>query len=181
MTEDGNGKTYSFDTCSECKLICCQDANPPLTINRKKILSDCLKVKKIPIQSLFVEEDYSHPAADANGICAFYNKKTKKCRVHQVKPETCLAGPVTFDINLKTRKLEFFLKKAELCVLAQELYEDKKRFNAHLEVARAAILRLICELDAEALKAILRIPEPQTFKIGENELPTEVLFKLGIE
>jgi uncharacterized protein len=180
MTEDRNGKTYSFDTCSECKLICCQDANPPLTVNRKKIISDHLKAQKIPV-SLFVDEDYSYPTCDANGICTFYNKETKKCGVHQVKPETCRAGPVTFDINLQTRKVEFFLKKAELCALAQELYENKKRFNAHLEVAMAEILRLICELDGDALKAILRIPEPQTFKIGENELPIEVLFKLGIE
>jgi hypothetical protein len=41
-------------------------------------------------------------------------------------------------------------------------------------------LRLISELDAEALKTILRIAEPETFKVGENELPHEVKQKLGI-
>jgi len=181
MTEDNNGKTYSFDTCSECKLHCCQNANPPLTFNRKKTLSNYVVSQKIPLQSLFAEEEYSHSAADADGICVFYNKETKKCRVHQVKPETCRAGPVTFDINPQTRKVEFFLKKTEICALSQELYVDEKRLNAHLEIAKAEILRLICQLDAKALRAILKISEPQTFKIGENELPTDVLLKLGIE
>ncbi|MCJ7763290.1 YkgJ family cysteine cluster protein [Candidatus Bathyarchaeota archaeon] len=180
MSEDRNGKTYSFDVCSQCKLICCQDANPPLTLNRKKILREYVKEQKVPVQTLFAGEEYSHPAADANGICVFYNKETRNCRVHPVKPETCRAGPVTFDINLKTRKVEFYLKKNEICALAQTLYENKEPFREHLEVAKAEILRLICELDAEALKTILKIPEPQTFKIDENELPKEVIKKLGI-
>ena len=49
-----------------------------------------------------------------------------------------------------------------------------------MEAAKPEILRLISELDADALKAILQIPEPQTFKIDENDLPTEVMLKLGI-
>ena len=180
MSEDRNGRTYSFDVCSQCKLICCQDANPPLTFNRKKMLIEYVKEQKISVKTLFAGEEYSHPSGDAQGICVFYNKETRKCRVHPVKPETCRAGPITFDINLKTRKVEFYLKKGEICAFAQVLYENKELLGKHLEAAKLEILRLICELDADALKTILKIPEPQTFKIDEHELPKEVIVNLGI-
>ncbi|MCW4009752.1 MAG: YkgJ family cysteine cluster protein [Candidatus Bathyarchaeota archaeon] len=181
MSEDKKGKTYSFDVCSQCKFTCCQDANPPLTLNRQKIIRSYLREQKIPIQTPFAGKDYVHPASDSDGICVFYNKETQKCVVHPVKPETCKAGPVTFDINLKTRKVEFYLKKGEICGFAQFLYDNPASLRKHLEPAKAEIMQLICELDAEALGAILRIPEPQTFRIAENNLPKEVMQKLGID
>jgi Fe-S-cluster containining protein len=180
MPEDRNGKTYSFDVCSKCKLICCQDANPPLTLNRKKILRDSMKKQNISLETLFTDEKYSHPATDKNGFCIFYEKETRKCRAHQVKPETCRAGPVTFDINLKTRMVEFYLKKSEICLFARVLFENKELFKLHLDTAKAEIMQLIRELDEDALKAILLIPEPQTFKVAEDKLPEEILQKLGI-
>jgi Fe-S-cluster containining protein len=180
MTEDRNGKTYSFDVCSKCELICCKDADPPLTRDRKEILIRYLKDKDVPATILFGGEEYSHPVADENGFCTFYNKETRKCSVHPIKPETCRAGPITFDINLKTRKVEFYLKKAELCAFAGILYEDKAGLMKHLEVAKQEILQLIRNLDADALKNILNIPEPQTFKIDENDLPKEVMNKLHL-
>jgi Fe-S-cluster containining protein len=180
MAEDRNGKTYSFDVCSQCKTMCCQGANPPLTDNRKKILTDYLQKQKKPTANLFIKEDYAHPAVDAQEYCALYNKQTGKCSVHPVKPETCVAGPITFDINLKTGKVEWFLKKGTICAFAEKLYEDKEKFQVHLEAAKPQIMRLISELDAESLKAILKIPEPETFKVGENELPKDAKKKLGI-
>jgi Fe-S-cluster containining protein len=180
MSEDRIGKTFSFDVCSQCKLICCQYANPPLTRNRQKILTDYAKEKNISVKALFAGEDYSLPAADSEGLCVFYDKKTQKCQVHPVKPETCKAGPITFDINLETGKVEFYLKKAEICAFAQILYDDKEKFRLHLEAAKTEIMRLVCELDADSLRAILKIPEPLTFKVDENDLPKEVSEKLRI-
>ena len=128
-----------------------------------------------------MQANYLFPATDEKGFCIFYNKQTKKCLVHAVKPETCKAGPVTFDINSRTQKIEWFLKTAALCSFAEKLYQDDKQFKAHFEVAKAEILRLIRSLDADALQAILRIDEPQTFKISENTLPKEVIVKLFLE
>jgi Fe-S-cluster containining protein len=181
MSEDRNGKTYSFDVCSECKLICCQDANPPLTLSRKEILTKYVTEQNLPVETLFAGEEYAHPATDDHGICVFFDKGTRRCQVHAVKPETCRAGPITFDINLQTRKVEFYLKKGSICAFAQVLYDDKEHFKQHLEAAKPEIMRLICELDADALHAILKIPEPETFKVDENELPKEVAEKLGIK
>jgi len=173
-------KTCAFDVCCQCKSGCCQRVYPPLTFKRKKLIGDYLKKQKICVENPYTSETYSYPAVDENGFCIFYDKDTRKCLIHPVKPETCRAGPVTFDINCQTGKVEWYLKKPEICKLAGLLYENRSLFSEHFKVAREEILRLICELDAEALRAILKIEEPQTFKIGEDDLPQRVLDKLGL-
>jgi Fe-S-cluster containining protein len=173
-------KTSSFDVCCQCKSGCCQGVKPPLTLKRTKLIEDYLIEQKIQAERLFVNEAYSYPAEDATGFCVFYDKDTKKCLVHPVKPETCRAGPVTFDINCRTRKVEWYLKTAEVCELAKALCENSNLFGKHFEVAREQLLRLICELDSKALQAILKIEEPQTVKIGEDDLPKKVMEKLGL-
>jgi uncharacterized protein len=174
-------KNCRFDVCCECKLSCCQEARPPITKERKRIIEEYLRKQKISIEHPFVQTNYYFPAVDEMGFCIFYHKQTKRCLVHIVKPETCTAGPVTFDINRRTQKVEWFLKTAALCSFAEKLYQDDKQFKVHFKVAKVEILRLIRELDAEALQAILRIEEPQTFKIGDDSLPKEVIYKLFLE
>jgi Fe-S-cluster containining protein len=139
-----------------------------------------LREQKIHVENPFAHEAYSFPAVDAMGFCVFYGKDTRKCVVHPVKPETCRAGPVTFDINCHTRKVEWYLKTAEVCALSKALCENSNLFGKHFEAAREQLLRLICELDSKALQAILKIEEPQTAKIGEDDLPKEVIEKLGL-
>ena len=68
MPEDNNGATYSFDVCSQCKSICCQDAKPPLTEKRKKIIKEYLQKQKINIKEPFAKEQYSYPAVDEAGL-----------------------------------------------------------------------------------------------------------------
>ena len=181
MPEDNNGATYSFDVCSQCKSICCQDAKPPLTEKRKQIISEYLKKQKITIKEPFSKEEYSYPAVDDEVYCGFFNKDSGKCSVHPVKPETCISGPITFDINFKTKKVEWFLKKDELCAFAGILYKNQAGFKEHLEIAKKQIMRLIKELSAEELRAIVKIEEPQTFKIGEDDLPQQVAYKLSLK
>jgi Fe-S-cluster containining protein len=155
--------------------------NPPLTLKRKKLINDYLKEQKIRVDNPFTTEAYSYPAVDANGFCVFYDKATRKCLVHPVKPETCRAGPVTFDINRRARKVEWYLKTAEVCQLAKVLRENGNLFEKHFEVAKEQLLQLICELEPKALQAILKIAEPQTVRIGEDDLPKEAMEKLGLE
>ena len=180
MAQDNKGTTYSYDVCSECKIICCQDAKPPLSESRKKIIKAYLKEQKITVEKPFTKENYSYPSVDEQVLCVFNSKKTKRCIVHSVKPETCRAGPITFDINFKTKKVEYFLKKSEICAYAGELFKNKAAFNDHFEVAKKEIMRLIKELDAEELRELTKIEEPQTFKVGEDDLPADVVKKLGL-
>jgi Fe-S-cluster containining protein len=181
MSEDAVRRTCSFDVCCECAQSCCQDAKPPLTKERMKIIENYLKSHERIDGSIFTNSGYSFPSVDSIGFCVFYDKGTKKCRVHEVKPETCRAGPITFDINFYTKKIEWFLKTRELCLFAGKLFETPEQLNQHLKVAKQEITRLICNLEPAALQAILKIDEPQTFKIGEDPLPKEVLEKLGIK
>jgi uncharacterized protein len=179
MPEDNKGTTYSYDVCNECKIICCQDAKPPVSDSRKKIIKEYLQKQKVTVEVPFTKENYSFPSVDETLLCKFNSKETKKCIVHSVKPETCRAGPITFDINCKTKRVEYFLKKSVICAYAGELYKNKLAFKDHFEVAKQEIIRLIKELDADELKALMKIEEPETFKVGEEDLPLDVVKKLG--
>jgi hypothetical protein len=85
-----------------------------------------------------------------------------------------------FDINFKTKKVEWFLKTSELCAYAGTLYKNKAAFKNHFEVAKKQITRLVKQLSADELKVIVKIDEPQTFKVGEHDLPPDVVEKLGL-
>lgn len=117
-----------------------------------------------------MQADYVFPREDEEGYCVFHEKETKKCIIHPVKPETCVAGPITFDVNPKTGKIEWYLKMEKICPLAGKLYRNTKMLETHLKSAKKEILRLIRQLDAKALNAILKIEEPETFKIDETEI-----------
>lgn len=179
MNQDNKGVTYSFDVCSCCKESCCQDARPPLTEKRRKIITEYLSKQKVNIKNPFTKAGYSYPSVDDLLLCCFLDKKTGKCMVHSVKPETCRAGPVTFDVDFCRVKIQWFLKKGEICTYAATLYADKEAFKKHFDDAKEQLTRLICEVDLEELRTIMKIDEPQTFKIGEDDLPAEVVRKLG--
>jgi uncharacterized protein len=179
LTEQNNGKTFRFDVCSQCKTICCQDAKPPLTVERQKIIADYLKKQQITIKHPFTREQYSYPSVDDHLFCSLYSKKTGKCQAHPVKPETCRAGPITFNINFESKMLEWFLKKSEICALAGELFKSPVLLEPYFEAAKVEIRYLVEQLSADELKAIMKIEEPFTIKICEEPLSVEVARKLA--
>jgi len=58
------------------------------------------------------------------------------------------------------------------------VYENKGLLKKHLVSAKREIRRLVEELDAEDLRAILKKQEPETFKIDEEAADKKVLNKL---
>jgi Fe-S-cluster containining protein len=170
-----------FDTCSQCKTSysCCNDTTPPISNERRKIIEAYLKKNKIRVPHPFAKTGYDFPRVSRDKYCVFHDKKTKKCLVHAVKPETCVAGPITFDINVKSRKIEWYIKMERICQLARVVYEDKRLLRKHVESAKREILNLVKALDSEALKTILEKAEPETFKIGEDNAEKVVLDKLN--
>jgi predicted HAD superfamily phosphohydrolase len=66
----------------------------------------------------------------------------------------------------------------KICPLAGAMYRDKALLEKHFEAARKEILQLVRELAPEALRTILKREEPDTFKIGEEEIGNDVLSKL---
>ncbi|MCS7124739.1 MAG: YkgJ family cysteine cluster protein [Candidatus Bathyarchaeota archaeon] len=177
QTKEERQKNF-FDVCGSCKINCCWDARPPITEEREKIILEHLKAHEIQIDNPFVHAEYTFPRETADGYCIFYDKATRKCIVHPVKPETCVAGPVTFDINTKTGKIEWYLKTEKICPLAGVMYRHRTLLKEHLETARKEILQLVRQLNPKALKTILKREEPDTFKISEDKLEKEILDKL---
>jgi Fe-S-cluster containining protein len=169
-----------FTTCSECTTgwACCNDTTPPVTAERRKVIEAYVREKGIMVADPFSTTEYTFPRLVAEGYCVFHDTKTGKCVVHPVKPETCVAGPVTFDINVKSGRIEWFLKMDRICPLAGVVYRDRALLGRHLENAKREILRLVAELSPEELKAVLRKDEPETFKIDEDALEKWLLRKL---
>ncbi|MEM2104522.1 MAG: YkgJ family cysteine cluster protein [Candidatus Bathyarchaeia archaeon] len=178
MKIEGERQNNFFNVCGECKIYCCQEARPPITEKRGKIIMEYLEEKGIRVENPFLREEYVFPKEDVKGNCIFYDKNTRKCIIHPVKPETCVAGPVTFDINKNSGKIEWYLKMEKICPLAGKIYKDKPLLAKHFKAARREILELVKQLAPEALRAILKREEPETFKIGEEEIDEEVLSKL---
>jgi len=171
-----------FDVCSECKTgySCCHETTPPVTPDRRKTIEAYLKEKGISVANPFERTEYVFPRLAADGYCVFHDEKTKKCVVHTVKPETCVAGPITFDLNLRTGKIEWFVKMDRICQIAGLVTGDEQRLRKHLASAKKEVLRLVAQLSAGELKAILKKDEPETFKIEEDELEEELMRKLTV-
>ncbi len=165
-------------TCDKCKSVCCRGVRPPLTPKRILLIESYLKDNHLGIEAFVTKENYVFPSETADGYCIFFDAKAKKCVVHPVKPETCVAGPVTFDIDVSRGCLEWYLKMESVCGLSGALSRDNVRLSKHLAYAKREIRALVKGLPREELLAILRIDEPETFKMGEEELDPEVLAKL---
>jgi len=168
-----------FNVCGKCPISCCVGARPPVSSKRKIIIKNYLKAEDLAVAKPFEKKNmYTFPREIEGSQCIFLDKNTKKCRIQSVKPETCVAGPITFDINLKTGKIEWLLKTEKICPLAGVLYRNKSELQNHFKSAHRELLRLVHDLDVKALRAILKIEEPDTFKIGEDDLTSDVFAKL---
>ena len=177
-TSGGSRQDNFFGTCEGCKSICCRGARPPLTLGRISTIKEYLLANNIGIEEPFERREYSFPKENSDEYCIFFDTTTKRCMIHASKPETCVAGPITFDINIDRRTVEWYLKTKKICRLAGELYHNKDKLREHMKSAKMEIRSLIRDLSKKELLAILSIDEPDTFKIGEDRLDPEILEKL---
>jgi Fe-S-cluster containining protein len=120
---------------------------------------------------------YHYPEELGDGYCVLFDRTSGLCRVHPAKPETCVAGPVTFDIDWRRGVIEWYLKEERICPLAGAMAKDNVALARHLESAKKEILRLVEELEINELLAVLEVEEDDTFIIGEDHLPEMVLKK----
>ena len=169
LSKNDDRQRNFFDVCSHCKTnySCCNDTTPPITSERRKIIETYLARNKVEVKEPFERTEYVFPRLADSNYCVFHDEKTKKCLIHQVKPETCVAGPITFDINVKTGKIEWFIKKEGICQLAGEVCRNKRLLQKHLASAKKEVLRLVAQLPKQELEAILKKDEPETFKIED--------------
>ncbi|MDI6719273.1 MAG: YkgJ family cysteine cluster protein [Methanomicrobiales archaeon] len=143
--------------CEACGGRCCHGAHPPLTPERIGILEDLMRsadgIESGSYARLRVRED---------GFCILM--EGNRCIVHAVKPETCAAGPFTFDI--RDGVLEIYLKKETICPLVRHLKQDSGAYRRQILLAVENITRLIRLLPPDQLAAVLRIDEPETDKVA---------------
>jgi hypothetical protein len=87
-----------------------------------------------------------------------------------VKPETCRAGPITFDLDQARERIEWFIKPGADCLVAAALQRDPDTLQQHLHMATTELRQLIRALEPTAIHALLTIDEPLVRKIGEDPL-----------
>ena len=149
--------------CDECQLGggCCFEARPPLTSERIKILL-ANGVSRDDIDS----GRYKRLKLKPDGFCVLF--QNGKCSIHSIKPETCVAGPFTFD--MKGSILEIYLKKENICPMVRLLKENKEVYDGLFEAAVDKIIDLVRKLPKEELAGILKIEEPETELVMEIRL-----------
>jgi Fe-S-cluster containining protein len=164
--------------CKDCRSKCCNEARPPLSRRRAAIISRYLKAKGsgLSLHAGF----YSYPEEYSDGYCTLFDQEKGLCRVQTVKPETCIAGPITFDIDRESSVVEWYLKMEKICLLAGVMSRRPTLLEKHLDVSKKEIMSLIEKLPRSELFAILRIEEEDTYKIDEDPLPMDVRLKLEI-
>ena len=152
MTEDWLLRAEAL--CMACGGHCCDEAHPPISPGRHR----ALVAAGIPADSFEHREGYFRLRTHADNTCILM--KDHKCTCHAVKPETCRAGPFTFDVEGDT--IRIFLKHASICPLIPLLKEQPAAYHRQYERAAENITRLVAGLPEEEIEAINRIGEPET-------------------
>lgn len=147
--------------CAECGGRCCYDAHPPLTPGKVAEL----RAKGVP-PSVIEYTGYTRMKAHDDGMCVMCSGG--RCRIHAFKPDTCVAGPFTFDVQDHTLRL--FLKDESLCPLVPYLVADPEAYATQYQKAVKSLTSLVRSLPADDLDAINRIPEPDTTLVAEIPL-----------
>jgi Fe-S-cluster containining protein len=112
---------------------------------------------------MFETEGYTRLKTRANGECVL--SVNGKCTIHSFKPETCRAGPFTFDV--KGDAIEIFLKYETLCPIVTLLKEVPEAYGQQYAAAVRSITHLVRNLSDDELAVICRIDEPETEKVAE--------------
>jgi len=149
--------------CDDCHLAggCCFEARPPLS--QKRI--DMLMENGVSADAIeFV--GYKRLCLRQDGFCVLF--RDGKCSIHDIKPETCVAGPFTFDIE--DDMLQIFLKRESICPMVRFLRANRKAYDALFETSVEKIMDLIRSVPEEEMAQILQIDEPQTDLVAEIRL-----------
>ena len=149
--------------CDECHLAggCCFEARPPLSLRRIEIL---MENGVSPDAVEFA--GYKRLRLGEDGFCVLF--RDGKCSIHDIKPETCVAGPFTFDIE--DDMLQIFLKRESICPMVRFLRANRKAYDALFETSVEKIMDLIRSVPEEEMAQILQIDEPQTDLVAEIRL-----------
>jgi len=140
-----------------CGGHCCDDAHPPVKNRYNKLIA-----AGVP-EALFERNRYLRLRTRSDGSCILM--VDHKCTCHKVKPETCRAGPFTFDVA--GDKIRIFLKHATICPIVPLLKEEPEAYRQQYEKAAENIRGLVAHLTDKEIAAINSIDEPDTVLVAE--------------
>jgi len=149
--------------CSECHLYggCCFEARPPLSQERIDIL-----LKNGVSEDAVEFAGYKRLCLKQDGFCVLF--QNGKCSIHSIKPETCVAGPFTFDI--KDNCLQIFIKRDSICPMVRFLKANRKAYDGLFETSVEKIMHLVESIPGSEMAEILKIEEPETDLVAEIPL-----------
>jgi uncharacterized protein len=151
--------------CAECGGHCCIGANPPLCTERiETILSHGDYRDRIE------HKGYRRIRTKENGECSMLEHGL--CRIHAFKPETCLAGPFTFDVTADN--LAIYLKQDAICPLVPHLKANREMYDQQFRRAVDQISYLVCRLPEAELQVISSIPEDETDLVATLDRPRAI-------
>jgi Fe-S-cluster containining protein len=162
MTE--NWLLKAEEICHTCGGHCCIGAQPPLSSERIAII-----LEKGDLAHCIGNNGYRFVRSTENGECIL--QKNGRCQIHAIKPETCRAGPFTFDVKGDT--IEIFLKYESICPIVRLLKEVPEAYEQQYKEAVTHITHLVAHLPADELDVICRIEEPDTELVAK--IPRQVL------
>jgi len=73
-----------------------------------------------------------------DGSCIFCHGN--RCSIHTIRPETCRAGPFTFDV--KGDVIEIFLKYETICPVVRLLEDVPEAYEHQSDLAKKSITHL---------------------------------------
>ena len=148
--------------CSECQdRGCCFEARPPLSQERIDILQ---KNGVSPDAMEFA--GYKRLRLKHDDFCVLF--QDGKCSIHSIKPETCVAGPFTFDI--KESILQIFLKRESICPMVRFLRASRKAYDGLFETSVEKIMHLAKSIPTTEMAELLKIEESETDLVAEIKL-----------
>jgi Fe-S-cluster containining protein len=141
-----------------CGGHCCDEAHPPISGNcHQRLLAAGVH------PAVFETEGYRRLKVNPDLTCILM--KENKCTIHAIKPETCRAGPFTFDV--KGDRIRVFLKHASICPIVTLLKEVPEAYGQQFDLAVKNLTNLVSYLTDEEIEAINRIEEPDTDLVAE--------------
>jgi hypothetical protein len=144
--------------CRECGAGCCYEAHPPVS----SLCYERLTRAGVSPDN-FEFTGYTRLKTKPNGECILLEHK--KCRVHAYKPETCRAGPFTFDVH--HGMIVMYLKRETLCPVVRLLKESPEAYQQQYKRAVQGITHLVQNLTDDEISAVCQIDEPETEKVAE--------------
>ena len=123
--------------CNECHLVggCCFEARPPLSQERIDILL------KNGVSADAVEfAGYKRLRLKPDGFCVLF--QDGKCSIHSIKPETCVAGPFTFDMKGNT-SCRYSSRERASAPWSDFLKANRKAYDGLFETSVEKIMDLV--------------------------------------